>query len=196
MRDVMNEALRRMYIACKNRSGFPGEMPASDDNDDNQVSVQAILEGLGLIPSPGGESPPYNNFDASHNVWRIPDKSESSTPSQNTEDVVPRMAEEHMHTSLLPQSRTSHAQVIPSPIVGPAVRQDEYHRATTKLPPHQIDRHTIHPSYPINFVQPVTIGPQAHQISFYQGWSDGATPSWLGSNTTPPLASYDFGYAY
>jgi hypothetical protein len=59
MRDVMIEALRRMYLACRNQSDFPGETPAGNDNDDDQVSVQAILEGLGLIPSPGGESPLY-----------------------------------------------------------------------------------------------------------------------------------------
>ena len=44
----MNEALRRMYIACKNRSGFPSTMSTEVEGEDGTISIHAILQGLGL----------------------------------------------------------------------------------------------------------------------------------------------------
>src|SRR2546423_7970631 len=49
MRDITNEALRKLYLACTHRSGFPGRMPTGVDNNDNEVSAHAILQGLGLV---------------------------------------------------------------------------------------------------------------------------------------------------
>ena len=62
MRDVINEAFCWIYVACKNRSGFPGLMPVGSDIDDKDVSVQAILDRLGVVPKSGGESPPCHCF--------------------------------------------------------------------------------------------------------------------------------------
>jgi hypothetical protein len=78
MRDVMNEALRRMYIACKSQSGFPGKMPAGSDVDDYNVPVQAILEGLGLIPNLEAENElfkSFDSFDQDQNAWQFGDVS-------------------------------------------------------------------------------------------------------------------------
>ena len=49
MRDIMNEALRRMYFACRDKTGFPGEIPAGSEIEDGHVSIHAIPQGLGLI---------------------------------------------------------------------------------------------------------------------------------------------------
>jgi hypothetical protein len=192
----MNEALRRMYIACKNRSGFPGRMPAGSDGEDDNVSVPAILEGLGLIPTPGEENLLYDSFGATHSVWRVTDISKSTTPSQATEDMVPSMAKEHELTSRRPQCKVSHDQVATFPNMGLAVRQDEYHGGTTKLAYHQLDSRADYPSHPIDFYQRVANDPQNCQTSIYQGGLDSVNPSWQGSTTVPPLRSYDFSYAY
>ena len=53
MRDIMNEGLRTLYLACKRNSCFPGQLPeVAGDDDDNNVSIHAIIQGLGLIPIP------------------------------------------------------------------------------------------------------------------------------------------------
>jgi hypothetical protein len=83
--------VRRMYVACKNRSGFPGTMPVGSDSKHEDVSVQAILEGLGLIASPGEESPKSASFNTTHNIWPVPEASESTSPSQSTDDTLPRL---------------------------------------------------------------------------------------------------------
>src|SRR5271167_3990874 len=110
MRDVMNEALRRMYIACKSQSGFPGKMPAGSDIDDYNVPVQAILEGLGLIPSLEAERvslESFDSFDQDRNVWRFGNISKSAMSSQAAENIVPSMVGEPVTTSLRAQSRNS-----------------------------------------------------------------------------------------
>lgn len=47
MLNLSNEAIRRMYIACKNNECFPGDLPT--DEHDRNVSIHAILQGLGLL---------------------------------------------------------------------------------------------------------------------------------------------------
>lgn len=64
MLNLSNEAIRRMYMACKDNDCFPGELPV--DKHDRNVSIHAILRGLGLLtdgmlpfdtpPSPSEES--------------------------------------------------------------------------------------------------------------------------------------------
>ena len=49
MRDITNEAICRLYLACKRNSCFPGKLP-TDAGDDN-VSILVILQSLGLIGS-------------------------------------------------------------------------------------------------------------------------------------------------
>ena len=38
-----------MFIACRDNSGFPGEIPLGSETEDGHVSIHAILQGLGLI---------------------------------------------------------------------------------------------------------------------------------------------------
>lgn len=83
-------------------------MPVGSDLNDMDVSVQAILEGLGLIPRPGDESPASSGFDPIHDVWRVPEKLESITPPQSAEEVIRRLVQEHVPRSLCPQCRISH----------------------------------------------------------------------------------------
>ncbi|KAJ9646820.1 hypothetical protein H2204_000512 [Knufia peltigerae] len=51
MRDVLDEAIQRLYWACRQESGFPGDIP---DESSGSVTTDSILCGLGLI-EPGGE---------------------------------------------------------------------------------------------------------------------------------------------
>jgi len=46
MRKVMDEALQRLYWACRRQQGFPGNLP---DETKGPVTTAEILEGLGLI---------------------------------------------------------------------------------------------------------------------------------------------------
>ena len=88
-------------------------MRIGDDINDADVSVQAILEGLGLISNPAEESPRSTSFDMVHNVPRVPEMSKSTTPPQDTEDTVPRLAHENGATSIQPQCRILHEVFIP-----------------------------------------------------------------------------------
>ena len=47
MQDVIDEALQRLYWACRQGRGFPGTIP---DESSGRVSTDAILRGLGLSP--------------------------------------------------------------------------------------------------------------------------------------------------
>ncbi|OAL19961.1 hypothetical protein AYO22_09488 [Fonsecaea multimorphosa] len=47
MQDVIDEALQRLYWACRQGRGFPGVIP---DESSGRVSTDAILRGLGLSP--------------------------------------------------------------------------------------------------------------------------------------------------
>lgn len=47
MLDLSNEAIRRMYMACKDNDCFPGDLPV--DEHDRNISIHAILGGLGLL---------------------------------------------------------------------------------------------------------------------------------------------------
>ncbi|KIW11306.1 hypothetical protein PV08_10606 [Exophiala spinifera] len=53
MRDVYDEAVQRLYWACRRRRDFPGDVP---DESMGAVTTDAILHGLGLI-GPGHEDP-------------------------------------------------------------------------------------------------------------------------------------------
>ena len=49
MQDVIDQALQRLYWACREGRGFPGVIP---DESNGRVSTDAILRGLGLSPPP------------------------------------------------------------------------------------------------------------------------------------------------
>ncbi|KIX10562.1 uncharacterized protein Z518_01646 [Rhinocladiella mackenziei CBS 650.93] len=49
MQDVMDEALQKLYWACREGRGFPGIVP---EESSGRVSTDAILRGLGLHPPP------------------------------------------------------------------------------------------------------------------------------------------------
>jgi len=46
MREVTEEALRRLYWASRRRTGFPGTVP---DESEGAVTIEGILQGLGLV---------------------------------------------------------------------------------------------------------------------------------------------------
>ena len=49
MQDIIDEALQRLYWACREGRGFPGVIP---DENSGHVPTDAILRGLGLSPPP------------------------------------------------------------------------------------------------------------------------------------------------
>jgi hypothetical protein len=55
MHDIIDDALQKLYWACRNNQGFPGVIP---DESNGAVSTDAILRGLGLT------SPPVENVGA------------------------------------------------------------------------------------------------------------------------------------
>ena len=187
-----------MYIACKTRSGFPGTMPAGSESDADTVSVQAILEGLGLIHNPGGESPSYDSFDTNHTIsfdkhssfGHVTDTSKSTTPSRGMDDMIlirpPDSVSTFLPSPLPTQRRTPHDDVAASSVMAPALQQNEYpgHNCASCL------------SNPIHFTQGGLTATQTQQIPSYQGGFDSSTPSWLGSTATPLLGNYDYSYAY
>jgi hypothetical protein len=65
MNDVMSTAIRRLYGACIQGSCFPGEMPAGSDFGVDNVAIQAILEGLGLVKRVG------QTYDRFHSTYVV-----------------------------------------------------------------------------------------------------------------------------
>jgi hypothetical protein len=196
MRDVMNEALRRMYIACKSQSGFPGKMPAGSDIDDYNVPVQAILEGLGLIPSLEAESVSiegFDSFDQDRNVWHFGDISKSAMPSQAAENIVPSMVEGPVTTSFRAQSRNSDDSTTTSSFVVPAVHKDSFQPVMAL--PHCINNGTTFTCHPSDFTSEISTVHQPYQM-LYQSGLDSKTPLWPGTITTPSSGGYDFSYSY
>jgi hypothetical protein len=196
MRDVMNEALRRMYIACKSQSGFPGKMPAGSDIDDYNVPVQAILEGLGLIPSleAGRVSlESFDSFDQDRNVWRFGNIPKSEMSSQAAENIVPSMVGEPVATSLRAQSRNSDHSTTTSSFVAPAVHKDSFQPAMAL--PDCINSGTAFTYHPSDFTSEISTVHQPYQM-LYQSGLGSKTPLWPGTIATPSLGSYDFGYSY
>jgi hypothetical protein len=105
-------------------------MPVGSDSNHEDVSVQAILEGLGLISSLGKESPQSASFNTTHNIWPVPEASESTPPSQSTDDTLPRLVQENAPTCLQPQCRILREELVPPTITVPVARREEYHGAT------------------------------------------------------------------
>lgn len=185
-----------MYIACKSQSGFPGKMPAGSDVDDYNVPVQAILEGLGLIPSPEAERvslESFDSFDHDRNVWPFGDISKSAMSSQATENIVPSMVRGPVTTSLRAQSRNSDDSTATSSFVVPAVRKDNFQPAMAL--PHCINNDTTFTCHPSDFTSELSTVHQPYQM-LYQGGLGSKNPLWPGTIVVPSSASYDFSYSY
>jgi hypothetical protein len=196
MRDVMNEALRRMYIACKSQSGFPGKMPAGSDTGDYNVPVQAILEGLGLIPSLEAERvslESFDSFDQDRNVWHFGNISKSEMSSQAAENIVPSMVGGAVATSLRAQSRNSDDSTTTSSLVAPAVRKDSFQLAMAL--PDCINNGTAFTYHPSDFASEISTVHQPYQM-LYQSGLGNKTPLWPGTIATASSGSYGFGYSY
>jgi hypothetical protein len=133
MRDITNEALRKLYLACKHRSGFPGNMPATVDSNENDISVHTILQGLGLVKA------------SSEDVF----SRDSKDPVQNAE----RPAREAQHrgqfspltsASVSPPSRSSSSYTDTLSLIHP-------HHVNTALPDTNRLSFTNHSHAPYSF---------------------------------------------
>jgi len=152
MQEVMDEALQRLYWACREGRGFPGAVP---DESGGRVSTDAILRGLGLSPPTmdgvaglegSSELPldssiqfpnqPYNPADIQLNrpsVSTVSSSMSSAIPAVDGDNVIPP----HFHMQPFPldmsttvtgsaRPSTSHHQ-LPSELrseTDPSPRQD------------------------------------------------------------------------
>ncbi|KAL2401340.1 hypothetical protein ABEF93_005176 [Exophiala dermatitidis] len=101
MQDIIDEALQRLYWACRQGRGFPGVVP---DETNGRVSTDAILRGLGLSP------PPVDRLGL------------GTTQSDSALDGVERQAERSyrppdIQTDRLSRPSTSSSRPTPIPIV-------------------------------------------------------------------------------
>ena len=116
MLNLSSEAIRRLYVACKGNDCFPGNVPV-DENDRN-VSIHAILEGLGLLTDgmlpfdkPTSPSEDFSSRCESHSnasAGRPPRaNSESSNPSIDGFDSSSRHNANYLPSSKSAESSTS-----------------------------------------------------------------------------------------
>jgi hypothetical protein len=105
MRDITNDALRKLYFACEHRSGFPGNMPATMDSNENDISVHAILQGLGLIKASSEDVFSRDNKDPFRNVERpvreVQHRSQCSPLTSASAPPRPRSSSSYTDTSSL-----------------------------------------------------------------------------------------------
>ena len=99
----MNEGIRRLYLACKRNSCFPGPLPEvpNADGDDNNVSIHAILQCLGLIPSPG----PVMFSPGSHETLENQTRKLALVPEPDEDGC--RQGQSEIRDNLLKDSRLS-----------------------------------------------------------------------------------------
>lgn len=90
MLNLSNEAIRRMYLACKDNDCFPGELPLHEHN--RNVSIHAILGGLGLLTD-GMLSFDTPNSLSDESSWRRPLQSNAPghPPRANSGSCNPSM---------------------------------------------------------------------------------------------------------
>ncbi|KAL6242674.1 hypothetical protein RBB50_010320 [Rhinocladiella similis] len=85
MHDVMDEALQRLYWACREGRGFPGVVP---DESSGRVATDAILRGLGLDPPAVERAGPIK----SQSEPVLDSKSLRGQRSYQPPDIPPRLA--------------------------------------------------------------------------------------------------------
>jgi len=115
MREVTDEALQRLYWACRSRSGFPGDTP---DESNGPPSTAAILDALGLM------RPSLEELGCPENLHKHanPSGSPSSHPQQRV--MSPPSAASLTQDEYLPsptQSSFSMSSMAHSPKSGPSL---------------------------------------------------------------------------
>jgi hypothetical protein len=96
-----DEALQRLYWACRSNSGFPGDIP---DESHGPPSTTAILDALGLIISSPEERASESLQSRTHGVL----------PSNWASYAIPS---QHQHQKIAPLTRDSSTldEYLPSP---------------------------------------------------------------------------------
>ena len=75
LHEIENEALQRMYSACRKGQGFPGTLP---DETSGEVTTHAILHGLGLIDVDDDE-PEFQDIPPSSGVRAVDPSQKGAT---------------------------------------------------------------------------------------------------------------------
>jgi len=111
MREVTDQAIRRLYRACRSRSGFPGELL---DESNGTPSTTAILDALGLVRPlqedlGGTEDLPKYLYSIDSSLARPPQKAMSSSsatlPAQDNYVHSPTQSSLSMASVHSPKSR-------------------------------------------------------------------------------------------
>lgn len=93
---MTDEALQRLYWACRRNSGFPGEVP---DESKDKVTTEDILKGMGLMYD---MSPGFIEIDGASDCRSITADSPSNMPAAAGNlpaDIKPNMDEENTSCS-------------------------------------------------------------------------------------------------
>lgn len=202
MRDITNEALRRMYFACRDRSGFPGKMPAGCDDDDADISIHAILQGLGLIPNNEQEIPSGDRYNLEHGTSRAAAGSMSTTPSQSAPRIVSGTARGNVSVPQHEERGTSQNSAIEQDRSTSAMLDHDHHAHFALETP--MDDDDDHLADDREFNSLASNGPLVNQSLFERDMRDdgnqavnGFLPAWSGSFTSATNSyGYEHNYAY
>jgi len=86
MREATDEALQRLYWACRKKSDFPGNVP---DESNGFVTTAAVLDGLGInVPNlddmgaPQEINKPVHSFETDTQIQTQPPPRANTSPTQ------------------------------------------------------------------------------------------------------------------
>lgn len=105
----MDEALQKLYWACREGSGFPGAIP---DESSGRVSTEEILRGLGLSPPAMERSGPVTTQSESALDGGHPPSQRSYQPPDIQPKIVPRPSISIPSSNDTPQSMLQDDQMV------------------------------------------------------------------------------------
>ena len=199
MRDITNEALRRMYIACRNRTGFPGVMHAESEGNDRDVSIHAILQGLGLITNNEAENP-CDEHDMGRRASGGIDAPILNAPSTTVPAVARSIVTSNLPNSLESKEESPHIGLVRSTTTSPTALSYDYDDRLHQAGQVSEDPEQLHKMDKSGLVP--TTGWMTEQTAMnLNGVDDGTRPvnvflpAWPGT-FAGAAGSYDYNYAY
>jgi len=124
-RDTTNEALRALYVASRDRAGFPVVMPAGCEDEDGNVSICAILQGLGLISGKEQEGC-YDGYESRCGRSGGVGASMPNAPASKTPALVRSIAITDTPRSFGPATGSTYVHVVESNMTSPIAASNEY----------------------------------------------------------------------
>lgn len=135
MLNISNEAIRKMYVACKENGCFPGDLP-TEEHDQN-VSIHSVLKGLGLLTDGILQSDIPISSDQSISKTSVLLPRANSGKSNPSMDGIDIYSLPNMNMS----SSTSH-HILDDPFDSPTTHTNSFDSSQ--------QNHDIRPSFPQN----------------------------------------------